>query len=99
MKVTIYSPTRNPMQSGQAKIGGWEMVFPSDSPVSVDPLMGWTGMADTTQQLKMSFTSLDEAIAYAKHNSLGYEVVEPKKRAIKPKNYAANFAFRQENRA
>lgn len=99
MNVTIYSPSRNPMQSGQAKTGAWEMLFSTSAPVPVDPLMGWTGMTDTTQQLKIQFASLDEAVAYAKHNSLVYEIIEPKSRVIKPKNYAANFAFRQENRS
>jgi hypothetical protein len=56
-------------------------------------------MEDTSQQLKLQFMSKDEAIEYANKNGLEFEVIEQKQRVIKPKSYAANFAFRQENRS
>jgi hypothetical protein len=55
--------------------------------------MGWTGSRDTRGQIKMRFDSKEDAIAFAKKNSLSFQVFEPKKRRIKPKNYADNFAF------
>ena len=34
-----------------------------------------------------------EAVAYAQQNKILYEVEEPKRKAIRPKSYAANFAW------
>lgn len=99
MKVQIISPARNAMQSGTAKTGRWEIRFLSDLPPAVDPLMGWVGMPDTTQEVHMHFPTKEEAIDYANKNGLLFEVVEPKARVVKPKSYAANFAYKKEIRA
>lgn len=99
MKVKIYSPTKNPMQSGQGKAGNWEISFPSQVAPSTDPLTGWTGMGDTSPQVKLSFATKEEAIEYTAKNNIEYEVADPKKRIIKPKSYSANFAYRTEDRA
>lgn len=98
MKVEIYSPTRNAMQSGLSKAGEWVIAFPAGVAPAIDPLMGWTGMPDTTQQVKLSFASEEEAIEYTKKNGLDYTVIKPKTRIIKPKSYSSNFAFKKENR-
>jgi hypothetical protein len=98
MKVKIISPTRSAMQSGLGKSGDWTLMFPPEAAPDIDPLMGWTGMPDTTQQLRINFNTQEEAIDYAQKNGLEFEVVEPKKRLIKPKSYSANFAFKLENR-
>lgn len=99
MKVKIISPTKNAMQSGMAKDGLWLLTFPAETPPSVDALTGWVGMADTNQQLSLRFASRDAAIEYAQKHNLIYDFVETKQRVIKPKSYAANFAFKNENRA
>lgn len=99
MKVKIISPTKNAMQSGMAKEGSWLLTFPAETPPPVDALTGWSGMADTNQQLGLRFVSKEAAIEYAQKHSLQYDIVEPKQRVIKPKSYAANFAFKNENRA
>lgn len=93
MKARIYRPARTAMQSGFAQTKLWELEFiPSASPF-VDPLMGWTGQTDTTQELHLSFHTKDEAIDYAKRNGLDFVVEEPKMRIVRPKSYAANFAY------
>jgi ETC complex I subunit conserved region len=99
MKISISSPTRTAMQSGQGKTGEWVITFPPALTPAIDPLMGWMGMAETTQQLKLSFANKEEAVEYANKNGLEYDIIEPKHRIIKPKSYAANFAFKRENRA
>jgi len=99
MKVKLVNPTKNAMQSGMAQSGTWMLVFPAETPPAIDSLTGWTGMEDTNQQIRLSFSSKDEAIEYAEKNNLLLEISEPKQRVIKPKSYAANFAFKRENRA
>jgi NADH dehydrogenase ubiquinone Fe-S protein 4 len=94
MKAKIYRPARTAMQqSGQADNNHWVLRFEGESPLFVDPLMGWTGTSDNTQQLRLTFTSQEEAVAYAKRNGIEFELKEPEKRVVKPKSYAANFAF------
>lgn len=95
MEARIYQPARTAMQSGEAKTRHWVLEFLPDASSFVEPLMGWTGGTDTTQQVKLSFDTREEAIAYAEKNMIAYEVYEttPKLKIIKPKSYASNFAF------
>ncbi len=41
MLAKIYRPARNAMQSGTAKSQEWLLEFESETPRTVDPLMGW----------------------------------------------------------
>ncbi len=93
MKVRIYQPTRNAMQSGNAKTHHWKIDFLSSSAPFIDPLMGWSGMTDMAQEVELTFATKDEAIAYAKAKGFEYEVVAPEAKKMIPKSYAANFAY------
>ncbi len=93
MNVRIYQPAKTAMQSGKAKTRKWKLAFEESSSTFVEPLMGWVGMRDTTQQLDLSFDTLDEAITYATRKGYNYRVIEPKSRHIAPKSYAENFSF------
>jgi hypothetical protein len=94
MKARIYRPARTAMQqSGQADNNHWLLEFVPQSSPYIDPLMGWTGMTDTTRELYIKFTTQEEAIDYAKRNHIEFELKEPEPRKIKPKSYAANFTF------
>ncbi|HEU5047803.1 MAG TPA: ETC complex I subunit [Rickettsiales bacterium] len=94
MKARIYQPSRNAMQSGEARTHKWRLDFLPDAPLFVEPLMGWTGMTDTVQEVKLFFPTKEEAIAYAQKNNIEFEVVEKKnEKTIKPKSYSANFAY------
>ena len=42
-------------------------------------------------ELKLEFSSKDQAINYAKKNNVDYYVIEPQKRKIIKKSYADNF--------
>ena len=44
---------------------------------------------------KMKFLSKEEAILYAKNNSLDFEVLKDVKREISNKSYADNFKFKK----
>ncbi|MBM3503559.1 MAG: ETC complex I subunit [Alphaproteobacteria bacterium] len=91
MKVRIYRPTKTATQSGWANARDWCLETEQQSARTVDPLMGWTSSADTRQQLVLHFVTRDEAVAYAEAHGYDYEVVAPRERVIRPKNYADNF--------
>jgi len=94
MLARIYQPSRNAMQSGDAKSRQWVLEYTPEESRQVDPLMGWTGSGDMRSQVKLTFDSQDAAIAYAKKRGIAYQVSEPKKRThIRRKfGYGDNFA-------
>ncbi len=92
MKVRIYRPTKSAMQSGKNNMKKWLLVPVEQEKLrSVNPLMGWTSVDSTESQLKLSFTSKEAAIEYAKSKKFDYVVEEPQVSSIKKKSYAANF--------
>lgn len=94
MQVRIYRPAQTAMQSGKGNSHAWVLEYEPAAPKKADPLMGWLGSTDTTQQIRLKFASKDEAVAYAKRKGLEFEVIEPApKKPVPPKNYADNFRF------
>lgn len=93
MQVKIYKPTKNAMQSGLGKTDRWKLEFARNTAKFIDPLMGWVGQNNTIDQVNLFFDTVEEAVAYAEKHGLSYRVIEPKKRAIKPKSYAENFKY------
>jgi len=93
MRARIYQPPKNAMQSGRAATQGWVLEFAPSSPPRPDPLMGWSGSADTQSQVHLHFDTRDEAVAYAERNDLAYDVELPQERRVKPKAYADNFRY------
>lgn len=87
----IYRPSKSAMQSGRAATKEWLLAYEVATPRRPDPLMGWASAADTLNEVKLRFATLDEAIAFAKKNSLDYSVIEPQEFKFRPKSYAANF--------
>ena len=96
MKAKIFQPTKTAMQSAP-RSRNWRLQYELISPKKIEPLMGWTSSSDTNQQVCLNFSSKDEAIGYAEKNNISYIVVEPKKRAISPKSYSANFSYEKVN--
>ena len=94
MRVRIYQPARNAMQSGTARSRQWVLEFPQADRRDIDPLMGWTSSDDTQSQVRLRFATRAEAEAYAKENGLDYVVTEPQSRAanVRPRGYGENFA-------
>ena len=89
-KAKIYSPNKNPMQSGLSKTNKWVLEFKTDDP-SKNPLMGWESSTDTYTELKLEFSSKELAINYAKRKKIDFELIEPRKRKTVKKSYADNF--------
>jgi hypothetical protein len=70
----IYRPSRSAMTSGKARTRNWKLRFEHRTPPVIEPLMGWTGRADTLAQVELSFPSSQTAIAYAEQQGLAYTV-------------------------
>ncbi|MEY2757885.1 MAG: hypothetical protein RIR33_1663 [Pseudomonadota bacterium] len=92
MLAKIYRPARNAMQSGTAKSQDWVLEFDSETPRTVDPLMGWIGNADTNTQVRMTFDTREEAIAFAQRSGIPFQVTEAREAKRVIKAYADNFS-------
>ena len=58
-----------------------------------DPLMGWSGGGDTQTQVRLSFDTREEAVAFSERAGIRYDVELPQTRHVKPKAYADNFKY------
>lgn len=95
MKVKIYKPSKNAMQSGLGNTKRWLLEFVSNDPKFIEPIMGWVGSRDTRRQVSMAFDTAEEAVNYAVKKGYEYQVFEPKVRKLQPKAYADNFSFKR----
>ena len=78
------------MQSGLGKSKSWILEF-FDNKTSLNPLMGWESSSNTLSEIKLEFTTKENAILYAKKNKLDFEIIEPQKSKLVKKSYADNF--------
>lgn len=62
------------VSSGRALAHGWTLTFKPRSAPFVEPLMGWTGSADTLQQVRLQFPTAQSAIRYCRRQGLDFEV-------------------------
>jgi hypothetical protein len=81
------------MQSGHAKTKDWVLDYEPEEPRVVESLMGWTSSGDMKSQLRLTFDSQDEAVAYCERHGIPYQVFEAKQPARRGLSYADNFAF------
>lgn len=93
MLARIYRPAKNAMQSGKAGSRKWVLEFEPSTGLKPDALMGWQSSDDTTRQVRMTFETREEAIAFARDNAIPHQVVDPKEPARVLKSYSENFAF------
>ena len=89
-KAKIYKPSKTAMQSGIKKYDKWIMEFVTENP-GINPLMGWESSTDTYTELKLEFSTKENAIEYAKKNKIDYELINPNTRKINKKSYSDNF--------
>lgn len=84
---------RRTTQSGRANAGLWLLEFERKEGQRADPLTGWAGSGDTNTQVKLTFRTRDEAVAYAERNAIPYHIVPatPVKLKLKIQAYADNF--------
>tara|TARA_B100000949_G_C14104885_1_gene375765 strand:- start:451 stop:738 length:288 start_codon:yes stop_codon:yes gene_type:complete len=89
-KAKIYKPSKTSMQSGYRKSKNWILQFDTLD-TKINPLMGWESSVDTMSEIKLEFSTKEQAINYAKKNNIDYYVLEPKKRKLIIKSYSDNF--------
>jgi hypothetical protein len=93
MSARIYSPTRNARQAGKAKTGYWVLEFDPELPRKIDPLMGYTTSADMKSQIRLTFATREEAVAYAEKHGIAFRLHEPKEAKRRQISYAENFRY------
>ncbi|HYJ59046.1 MAG TPA: ETC complex I subunit [Methyloceanibacter sp.] len=98
MAARIFKPARTAMQQGLAATRDWVLEFEPQEALQIEPLMGWTSSAETRRQVRLSFASRDEAVAFAVRHGIAFRLEEPQKTAPRPKSYAENFKFGRPDR-
>jgi hypothetical protein len=93
MTARIYKPAKTAMQSGFANTKDWVLEFEPEEPRAIEPLMGWTSSGDVRSQVRLSFATRDEAVAYAERHGIAYQVFEPESAKRRIMSYSDNFAF------
>ena len=89
-RAKIYKPAKTAMQSGEGNAKNWLLEFDTLN-TDVNPLMGWQSSKDTMSEIKLKFSTRNQAINYAKKNNIDYYVIEPQERKIIKKSYSDNF--------
>ena len=82
---------RRTTQSGNANAGRWLLEFERSEPLRPDPLTGWNGSGDTNTQVRINFSTAEEAIAYAERHAIRYHLVPSTPVKMKIQAYADNF--------
>lgn len=82
---------RRTTQSGKANAGLWLLEFERQEPLRPDPLTGWAGSGDTNTQVRITFKTREESIAFAESRGIAYHLVEATPVRMKIQAYADNF--------
>jgi len=91
MQVRILKPTRSAMQSAHGN-NKWLLEFVKQPHCKFkEATMGRTSSTDMSNELKIFFQTLQQAVAFANKKALTYEIITPKEPKIPKKSYAANF--------
>ena len=89
-KAKIYKPTKTAMQSGRRNEKNWLLEYETLK-TGISPLMGWESTSDTMSEVKLKFSSKEQAVSYAKKYNIDYYIIEPEKRKMIKKSYSDNF--------
>ena len=87
----IIEGQRKTTQSGKAKEGRWTLEFEREQALRPDPLTGWSGSGDTNTQIRLTFDTQAEAVAYAIKKGFDIHLVPAPPVALKLQAYADNF--------
>jgi hypothetical protein len=91
MAARIYQRYRNGMQASRAATDEWVLEFESQAARRPDPLTGWSGGADTQNQVQILFPTLEAAKAYAEREGVDVHIVPASTRKLRIQAYADNF--------
>ncbi|WBH17327.1 ETC complex I subunit [Sphingomonas radiodurans] len=89
--VRIFQRPKNATQSGKYRTDRWQLEFTSNDAKRADPLTGWAGGAETREQVRLGFPTLEAATAYAEREGLSYTVITAPEKQLKLQSYADNF--------
>ena len=78
------------MQSGKRNTKNWSLEFDTLN-TGINPLMGWESSKDTMSEVKLEFSTKEQAVNYARKNNIDYYIVEPQRPKIIKKSYTDNF--------
>jgi hypothetical protein len=81
------------MQSGAANTRQWRLEFEPERRRVAEPLMGWTSSTDMLDQVRLSFDTKEEAVAYAQREGIPFRLEEPHEAKRRPLSYSDNFRF------
>ena len=93
MSARIFSPAKTAMQSGKAKTGLWVLEFEPEKPRRIDPLMGYTTSGDMRSQVRLTFETQEEAVAYAEREGIAYRLDTPQESKRRQISYSDNFRY------
>ena len=82
---------RRTTQSGKANAGLWLLEFERQEAQRPDPLTGWAGSGDTRTQVRLTFKTREDAIAFAERKGIAYHLVPATPVRMKIQAYADNF--------
>uniref|UniRef100_A0A182MEA9 NADH dehydrogenase [ubiquinone] iron-sulfur protein 4, mitochondrial n=1 Tax=Anopheles culicifacies TaxID=139723 RepID=A0A182MEA9_9DIPT len=97
-RVRIFMPAKNAMQSGTDNIQHWSIEFDNRERWE-NPLMGWSSSGDPLSNMRVDFTTPDEAIAHCEKNGWRWFVDKPEiQKKQRVKNYGINFSWNKRTR-
>ena len=82
---------RRTTQSGRANNGLWLLEFEREQALRPDPLTGWNGSGDTNTQVRITFKTKKEALAFCEKRGLQYHLIPAAPLRMKLQAYADNF--------
>ena len=89
-KAKIYKPSKTSMQSGRRNTKKWFLEFDSlDN--GINQFMGWETSKDTMSEIRLEFSTKEQAINYAKKNNINYYLIDSNERKLIKKSYSDNF--------
>ncbi|XP_060927197.1 NADH dehydrogenase [ubiquinone] iron-sulfur protein 4, mitochondrial [Limanda limanda] len=96
-KVHIFVPSKTAMQSGSNSTKKWKIDFDTRERWE-NPLMGWASSADPLSNMTLSFSSKEDAVAFAEKNGWSYDITERRSAKPRVKSYGANFSWDKRTR-
>ena len=91
MSARIFQKIKSSTSSGKGNMDAWLLEFERSEPDRHDPLTGWAGSGDTQRQVRLTFSSLEAAKAYAEREGIDAHVVPSPPSKLKIQTYADNF--------
>ena len=89
-KAKIYKPSKTAMQSGKKNTKNWLLEFDTLD-TGINPMMGWETSKDTMSEVRLEFSTKEQALNYARKNNVDYYIIEPQKGKMIKRSYSDNF--------